>query len=289
MGRSFLSRCQCVFTFRRSVALRERGARNRSARSATRWSRRRLAAAKRADGRRRLRPPAAGTRSSAPAHPSASACGRQSASSESSISRTGTRDRAAGSISRASIPSRAARKRFSASTSAPAPPMRALPRARGARATGSARPAERHPRPSTERPSPAPRRSRAPAAAARPTRRSSDRVWPPRRSARRPPRRSRRSRRRTAAGPVRGKAWKISVRADANPLSRPCQNGELADSASRTGMWRRRPFSSRIASSASGTPTCTCSAIVGSAGASDAQRVVEQRGSARRSRPPSRR
>ena len=58
------------------------------------------------------------------------------------------------------------------------------------------------------------------------------------------------------------------MRADAKPQSRPCQNGELADSASRTGMLRRKPFKSRIASSGSGAPTCTCRAIVGSRRAS---------------------
>jgi hypothetical protein len=35
--------------------------------------------------------------------------------------------------------------------------------------------------------------------------------------------------------PVRGKAWKTGVRAEASPLSDPRVNGELADSASSTG------------------------------------------------------
>jgi hypothetical protein len=79
-------------------------------------------------------------RSTAPAHPSASACGRHSANRESSISPTGIRHRAAASVSRASIPSRAAKKRFSASTSALKTPRRARLRARDERTTGSARP-----------------------------------------------------------------------------------------------------------------------------------------------------
>jgi len=35
--------------------------------------------------------------------------------------------------------------------------------------------------------------------------------------------------------PVRGKAWKTSVRADAKPVSRPCQKGEFAERASSRG------------------------------------------------------
>ena len=67
---------------------------------------------------------------------------------------------------------------------------------------------------------------------------------------------------------MRGKAWKIGVRAEARPLSRPCQNGELPDSASRTGRWPRIAFSARSAASGSGTATWTCSPKVGSRRAS---------------------
>src|SRR5204863_34771 len=46
--------------------------------------------------------------------------------------------------------------------------------------------------------------------------------------------------------PTRGKAWNSGVRAEAKPLSRPCQNGELADSASSTGRWARSALTARI-------------------------------------------
>ena len=39
--------------------------------------------------------------------------------------------------------------------------------------------------------------------------------------------------------PTRGKAWKSGVRAEARPVSRPCQKGELAESASSSGRWTR--------------------------------------------------
>ncbi len=68
--------------------------------------------------------------------------------------------------------------------------------------------------------------------------------------------------------PVRGKAWKMTVRAEQMPASRPCQKGELADSASSSGRWARMRFSSRVADAASATPTWTCSAKVGSRRAS---------------------
>ena len=58
-------------------------------------------------------------------------------------------------------------------------------------------------------------------------------------SAGRPPRRSRRSRRTRAGCPTRGNAWNSGVRADARPVSRPCQNGELTDSASSSGRCAR--------------------------------------------------
>src|SRR3954454_5734170 len=76
--------------------------------------------------------------------------------------------------------------------------------------------------------------------------------------------------------PTRGKAWKSGVRAEARPESRPCQNGELADSASSSGTWARIRLSSPIASSGSRTPTCTCSANVGSRRASSRIRAVHR-------------
>ena len=39
--------------------------------------------------------------------------------------------------------------------------------------------------------------------------------------------------------PTRGKAWNSGVRIEARPVSRPCQNGELADSASSSGRCAR--------------------------------------------------
>ena len=68
--------------------------------------------------------------------------------------------------------------------------------------------------------------------------------------------------------PTRGKAWNSGVRAEARPVSRPCQKGELAESASSSGRCERSRLAARIASSGSGTPTCTCSAKVGSRRAS---------------------
>ena len=75
--------------------------------------------------------------------------------------------------------------------------------------------------------------------------------------------------------PVRGKAWKTGVRAEARPESCPRVKGELAASASSTGTCARMPSKARTASSASGTATCTCSAKVGSRRASS--RMVECR------------
>ena len=68
--------------------------------------------------------------------------------------------------------------------------------------------------------------------------------------------------------PTRGKLSKIGMRTEAIPLSRPCQNGELAESASSSGRWTRSRASARAAISGSGTPTWTCSANVGSRRAS---------------------
>ena len=68
--------------------------------------------------------------------------------------------------------------------------------------------------------------------------------------------------------PTRGNVPKIGTRADARPVSRPCQNGEFAASASSSGTCTRIPRSARIADSASGTATWTCSANVGSRRAS---------------------
>ena len=64
--------------------------------------------------------------------------------------------------------------------------------------------------------------------------------------------------------PERGNIEKIGMRAEASPVSRPCQYGELALSASSSGRYSRSPSSARTARTGSGTPTCTCSANVGS-------------------------
>jgi hypothetical protein len=68
--------------------------------------------------------------------------------------------------------------------------------------------------------------------------------------------------------PTRGNAWNSGVRADASPVSRPCQYGELAERASSSGRCTRIRLATRIATSGSGSPTCTCSANVGSRRAS---------------------
>jgi hypothetical protein len=39
--------------------------------------------------------------------------------------------------------------------------------------------------------------------------------------------------------PTRGKAWNSGVRIETRPVSRPCQNGELPDSASSIGRCAR--------------------------------------------------
>ena len=72
----------------------------------------------------------------------------------------------------------------------------------------------------------------------------------------------------TRGMPTRGNAWKSGVRALARPVSRPCQNGELADSASSSGRCARIWFSAASAPAGVGTPTWTCSANVGSRRAS---------------------
>ena len=147
------------------------------------------------------------------------------------------------------MPSRAARKRFSSSTSGGSSVRRvAVARSRPRAAPGdctSAASAARvvdarlrvHDR--------APRPCRSAAAGARPTTGTSARGRRRSASAGRPPRRSRRSRRRRAGCPTRGKAWKSGVRAEARPVSRPCQNGELADSASSSGRCARSRLTQR--------------------------------------------
>ena len=50
--------------------------------------------------------------------------------------------------------------------------------------------------------------------------------------------------------PLRGNASKTFERADARPVSRPCQNGEFADSASSSGSQVRIAFATAIASCA---------------------------------------
>ena len=51
----------------------------------------------------------------------------------------------------------------------------------------------------------------------------------------------------TRGMPTRGNAWNSGVRALARPVSRPCQNGELADSASSSGRCARIWFSAASA------------------------------------------
>ena len=58
----------------------------------------------------------------------------------------------------------------------------------------------------------------------------------------------------------RGKARKVSARALARPESSPCQYGECAASACRSGRCARRRLQTGIAVSGSGIPTWTCSA-----------------------------
>ena len=58
--------------------------------------------------------------------------------------------------------------------------------------------------------------------------------------------------------PTRGNWRKIGVRVDSRPVRSPRQNGELALSASSTGMCTRIPLATWIALSASSRPTCTC-------------------------------
>ena len=68
--------------------------------------------------------------------------------------------------------------------------------------------------------------------------------------------------------PTRGNAWNSGVRAEARPVSRPCQKGEFTDSASSSGRCARIRLTSSMPASGSGMPTCTCSAKVGSRRAS---------------------
>ena len=59
--------------------------------------------------------------------------------------------------------------------------------------------------------------------------------------------------------PLRGNQSKIFVRADASPVSRPCQKGEFADSASSSGSQVRSAFATEIACVVLSSPTWTCS------------------------------
>ena len=68
--------------------------------------------------------------------------------------------------------------------------------------------------------------------------------------------------------PVRGKASKTVVRVDANPVARPCQYGEFADRARRSGRCTRSRLRSLTAARGSPIPTWTCVASVGSRRAS---------------------
>jgi hypothetical protein len=52
------------------------------------------------------------------------------------------------------------------------------------------------------------------------------------------------------------KTW---MRVDASPVSRACQYGEFADSASSSGNHVRSPVATLTAASGDSIPTCTCS------------------------------
>jgi hypothetical protein len=56
--------------------------------------------------------------------------------------------------------------------------------------------------------------------------------------------------------PAVGSDSNTLLRVDASPVSRPCQYGELVDSARKCGMNVARLFDSAIASSPEPTPTC---------------------------------
>lgn len=58
--------------------------------------------------------------------------------------------------------------------------------------------------------------------------------------------------------PLIGKAPTTLLRALQKPESSPCQQGELADSAMNSGARWVSQAHRRMASSALGTPTCTC-------------------------------
>jgi hypothetical protein len=58
--------------------------------------------------------------------------------------------------------------------------------------------------------------------------------------------------------PLRGKASKSFTRVEAKPVSRPCQNGEFAESASSSGSHVRSAFETAIACCAVASPTWTC-------------------------------
>src|SRR5829696_9028847 len=58
--------------------------------------------------------------------------------------------------------------------------------------------------------------------------------------------------------PVRGNCCHTIVRYDLRPVTRPCQKGELADSASTWGRKYRTSFMISISRSRSGMFTCTC-------------------------------
>ena len=65
--------------------------------------------------------------------------------------------------------------------------------------------------------------------------------------------------RKSGGNPERGTRLKIFTRTEERPVSDPAQNGELAERATKSGTWPERVFTARIASSASGTATWTCS------------------------------
>ena len=165
------------------------------------------------------------------AQPSATACGAQASSSSSSHSRAGRRRSAAGSTK---LGLHAVARGEEAVL---VEHLGRVDERRGSRSPPCASSRTRHCTSATSaavsrdaasaRPSRAPRASRSAAAAARPTTGRSARGTRRSAAAGRWPRRSRRSRGTRAGCPTRGNAWNSGVRAEASPVSRPCQNGEL--------------------------------------------------------------
>ena len=203
--------------------------RARARAGAPRRCRRRAPAPRGAPPRSRARGRAAGT---------PRAAGRAGAARARARSRTG-------SSMRASMPSRVAMKRFSSSSSGRSSTsggMIALLELEPGDALDERRRGPRsRPRCSARRGS-APPRCRSAAAGARPTRGRWARRRPRSAAARPPPRPSRRSRGTPAGCPRAGTPGRAACGPTPGPVSRPCQSGELADSASSSGRWPRIRF-----------------------------------------------